>query len=103
MGSSASSNTQVGLGCDTPGKLTPFQIYAGLMPTVTRSVQSSKGIYTAVYEQAESGGWSGHTPDLPVILAVGRTLEETEAQMRSAVEVWLDEMDAASSEVQRHV
>ena len=62
------------------------------MNSISKPVQSSRGTYTAVYEQAEGGGWSGYTPELPIILATGRTLAEAEAQMRSAVEVWFEEM-----------
>lgn len=48
--------------------------------------------YTAVFEQTESGTWSGHVPDLPAILAVGKTKQELETNMREAISIWIEEM-----------
>jgi predicted RNase H-like HicB family nuclease len=37
-------------------------------------------------------GWSAHVPDLPGLIAVGSTLQETETLMREALEMHLGSM-----------
>lgn len=53
--------------------------------TISKPVQMDEKTFTAVYEQAENGCWSAHVVELPVILAVGNTLDSTEAHMQEAV------------------
>jgi predicted RNase H-like HicB family nuclease len=48
--------------------------------------------YAAVFEQAEDGTWGGYFPDLPVILVNGNTLEEVQANAKSGLEFWLEDM-----------
>ena len=48
--------------------------------------------YTAVFAQAEDGGWSGYAPDLPTILVGGNTLEEAKENMRTGIELWIEDM-----------
>jgi len=45
--------------------------------------------YTVVIEKAESN-YSAYVPDLPGCVATGATLEETEAQIREAIEFHLE-------------
>ena len=42
-----------------------------------------------VFEKAE-GNYSAYVPDLPGCVATGATVEETEAQIREAIEFHLD-------------
>lgn len=42
--------------------------------------------YLVIYEQAEDGGWSAHSPDVDgVFAALGTGRDEVEAQMREAL------------------
>ena len=47
--------------------------------------------YTAVFEQAADGTWSGYVPDLPVILATGATKAEAVTDMRTAMSLWIED------------
>jgi predicted RNase H-like HicB family nuclease len=47
--------------------------------------------YAVVIEQGESN-YSAYVPDLPGCVAVGDTLEEIEAEIRSAIEFHLEGM-----------
>lgn len=47
--------------------------------------------YAVVIEKAE-GNYSAYVPDLPGCVATGVTLEETERQIRSAIEFHLEGM-----------
>lgn len=47
--------------------------------------------YAVVIEKAE-GNYSAYVPDLPGCVATGATLEETERQIRSAIEFHLEGM-----------
>ena len=41
--------------------------------------------YAVIFEQAEKN-WAAYVPDLPGCISTGRTLEETEQNMREAIE-----------------
>lgn len=45
--------------------------------------------YTVIYEQAGSN-YSAYVPDLPGCVTTGATLEETETNMREAIELYID-------------
>jgi predicted RNase H-like HicB family nuclease len=45
--------------------------------------------YAIVIEKAE-GNYSAYVPDLPGCVATGATIEETESQIREAIEFHLD-------------
>ncbi len=45
--------------------------------------------YLVVFEQAGSN-YSAYVPDLPGCISTGPTLEETEANIREAIELYLD-------------
>lgn len=45
--------------------------------------------YTVIYEQAGSN-FSAYVPDLPGCVTTGATLEETEANMREAIQLYID-------------
>jgi len=47
--------------------------------------------YAVVFETSPTG-WGAHVPDLPGLIAVGSTLEETEQLMREALEIHLGSM-----------
>jgi len=41
--------------------------------------------YAVIFEQGE-GNWAAYVPDLPGCITTGRTLEETESNIREAVQ-----------------
>ena len=41
--------------------------------------------YAVIFEQGESN-WAAYVPDLPGCITAGRTMEETEANIRDAIE-----------------
>jgi predicted RNase H-like HicB family nuclease len=41
--------------------------------------------YAVIFERAENN-WAAYVPDLPGCMTTGRTLEETEANIREAIE-----------------
>ena len=45
--------------------------------------------YTVIYEKADSN-YSAYVPDLPGCVTTGATLEETETNMREAIELYID-------------
>ena len=48
--------------------------------------------YLAIIEPTQDGGYSAYVPDLPVCFTVGDTVEETKANIKEAVEIYLDEL-----------
>jgi predicted RNase H-like HicB family nuclease len=55
-------------------------------------MECSISSYTAIFEQASDGGWSGYVPDLPTILVGGYTLDEAKESMRKGIELWMEDM-----------
>ena len=45
--------------------------------------------YVVVYEKSATG-WGAYVPDLPGVIATGRTKEETQQLIREAIELHLD-------------
>ena len=41
--------------------------------------------YTAIFEEGESN-WAAYVPDLPGCMSTGKTIEETERNIREAIE-----------------
>ena len=55
--------------------------------------------YAIVIEKTDTG-YSAYVPDLPGCVSVGGTLEETDRNIREAIDLYLDELreqDAAAS------
>lgn len=48
--------------------------------------------YVIVYEQAEDGSWGAYLPDLPGVVALGRTRDEADTRIREAVSAYVAEM-----------
>jgi len=46
--------------------------------------------YTAIYEEAEEGGFIGYVAELPGANTQGETLEETRENLKEAVELLLE-------------
>lgn len=46
--------------------------------------------YTAIYEEAEEGGFIGYVAELPGANTQGETLEETRENLKNAVELLLE-------------
>jgi predicted RNase H-like HicB family nuclease len=47
--------------------------------------------YTVIFERG-IGNWSAYVPDLPGCIATGKTREETEQQIREAIEFHIEGM-----------
>ncbi|SFE20419.1 type II toxin-antitoxin system HicB family antitoxin [Spirosoma endophyticum] len=47
--------------------------------------------YVVIIEETEGGGYSAYVPDLPVCFTVGDTLDEVKANIKSAIELYLEE------------
>ncbi len=47
--------------------------------------------YTVIYERG-ANNWSAYVPDLPGCIATGKTREETEQQIREAIEFHIEGM-----------
>lgn len=47
--------------------------------------------YVVIIEETDGGGYSAYVPDLPVCFTIGDTLDEVKANIRSAIELYLDE------------
>ena len=54
---------------------------------LTEYIQKAMG--KAVYEKLKDGTYSGEIPDCPGTIAFGETLQECQAELRSALEGWL--------------
>jgi predicted RNase H-like HicB family nuclease len=48
--------------------------------------------YLVIYEQGEDGGWGAHCPDLPGVVAVGKSRARVEDLIKEAVGAYLDYM-----------
>jgi len=48
--------------------------------------------YVVIYEQGEDGGWGAYLPDLPGVVALGRTRSEAAERIREALSAYVEEM-----------
>ncbi|WP_210422414.1 type II toxin-antitoxin system HicB family antitoxin [Spirosoma sp. KCTC 42546] len=48
--------------------------------------------YVVIIEETEEGGYSAYVPDLPVCFTVGDTLDEVKTNIKSAIELYLEEI-----------
>lgn len=46
-----------------------------------------------VFEPSEDGGYNVYVPSLPGCISEGETIEEAEANIREAIELYLDPVD----------
>lgn len=46
--------------------------------------------YLVIYEQAEDGGWGAYLPDIPGVVALGKTKSEAERGIAEAVSALLE-------------
>ena len=51
--------------------------------------------YVVIYEQGEDGGWGAYLPDVPGVVALGKTRSEVEAGIAEAVAAYVEEMGRA--------
>ncbi|MGH2837357.1 MAG: type II toxin-antitoxin system HicB family antitoxin [Thermoleophilaceae bacterium] len=49
--------------------------------------------YVVIYEEAPAGGWGAYLPDLPGVVALGKTREEVGARIEEALAAYVDEME----------
>jgi predicted RNase H-like HicB family nuclease len=47
--------------------------------------------YVVVFERAEDGGWGAYVPDLPGVVALGRSREEVASRIQEAVDAYARE------------
>ena len=48
--------------------------------------------YVVIIEEALNGGFSAYVPDLPLCFTVGETIDEVKANIKDAMESYLDEL-----------
>jgi predicted RNase H-like HicB family nuclease/predicted RNA binding protein YcfA (HicA-like mRNA interferase family) len=48
--------------------------------------------YVVVFERADDGGWGAYLPDLPGVVAIGRSRGEVADRIREALDAYADEM-----------
>jgi predicted RNase H-like HicB family nuclease len=46
--------------------------------------------YVVLYEQAEDGGWGAYLPDVPGVIALGKTREEVGERILEALNAHVD-------------
>lgn len=49
--------------------------------------------YNAVFTSEDEGGYSVYVPDLPGCLSQGETFEEAQANIKEAIELYLESVD----------
>jgi predicted RNase H-like HicB family nuclease len=54
--------------------------------------------YTVIYEWADNN-YSAYVPDLPGCVTTGATLEETESNMREAIELYIETLQEEGKSV----
>lgn len=47
--------------------------------------------YVVIIEETEDGGYSAFVPDLPVCFTVGESIEEVKENIKSAIELYIEE------------
>ena len=47
--------------------------------------------YAVIYEKGETT-WGAHVPDLPICVAVGKTYEEVQASIKTAIELYIESL-----------
>ena len=55
--------------------------------------------YVVVFERADDGGWGAYLPDLPGVVALGRSREEVADRIREALDAYTDEMTALGEQL----
>ena len=50
--------------------------------------------YVVIIEETLNGGFSAYVPDLPLCFTVGETIDEVKANIKDAVELYLEEMQS---------
>jgi predicted RNase H-like HicB family nuclease len=48
--------------------------------------------YVVIFEQAEDGGWGAYLPDVPGVIALGKSRAEVEERIQEALDAYADEM-----------
>ena len=49
--------------------------------------------YVVIYEQAEDGAWGAYLPDLPGVVALGRTREDVAKRIKEALAAYTDDLE----------
>jgi predicted RNase H-like HicB family nuclease len=48
--------------------------------------------YVVIYEQADDGGWGAYLPDLPGVVALGRTRDEVAERIKEALAAYTEDL-----------
>jgi predicted RNase H-like HicB family nuclease len=48
--------------------------------------------YLVIYEQAEDGGWGAYIPDLPGVVALGKSKGEVAESIKGSLELYVEEV-----------
>jgi predicted RNase H-like HicB family nuclease len=57
--------------------------------------------YVVIYEQDPDGGWGAYIPDLPGVVALGATRDETTERIREALTAYADDVRERGDELPR--
>lgn len=49
--------------------------------------------YVVIYEQAEDGAWGAYLPDLPGVVALGRTRDDVAKRIKEALAAYTDDLE----------
>ena len=49
--------------------------------------------YVVIYEQADDGGWGAYLPDLPGVVALGRTRDDVAERIKEALVAYTDDLE----------
>ena len=55
--------------------------------------------YVVIYERAEDGAWGAYLPDLPGVVAIGRTRSEVGERIREALAAYVDAIREAGGKL----
>jgi predicted RNase H-like HicB family nuclease len=55
--------------------------------------------YLVIYEQAQDGGWGAYLPDLPGVVALGKTRDEAMRRIEEALLAYADELREHGSQL----
>ncbi len=53
--------------------------------------------YVVIYEQAEDGGWGAYIPDLPGVVALGRSRTEVGKRIQEALSAYAEDLEQRGS------
>jgi predicted RNase H-like HicB family nuclease len=55
--------------------------------------------YAVVFERADTGGWGAHAPDLPGLIATGKTIDEARERIREGIAFHIESLRDAGLQI----